>query len=138
MTVDRMSLSHSKYISNLLKKFGMESCKPISTPLAERLILSKDDSLLVGSDEEKQMRQLDYRGLPDRTFLCPSFSVIPSHCRSGSLTSSKEGVSLPQKDSRCGTQVLQRIRSTSDRLLIQEWGWLLLQPWESCNLMVFE
>ncbi len=60
---ERMSLSHSTYISNLLKKFGMENCKPVSTPLAERLTLSKDDSPMVGSDEEHQMKQLDYRGL---------------------------------------------------------------------------
>ena len=63
VSVDRMTLSHSMYISNLLNKFGMENCKPVSTPLAERLTLSKGDSPLVGSDEEKQMMQLDYRGL---------------------------------------------------------------------------
>ena len=58
-----MSLSHSTYISNLLTKFGMENCKPVSTPLAEKLTLSKVDSPVNGSDEEKQPKQLDYRGL---------------------------------------------------------------------------
>ena len=47
------------YISNLLKKF-LESCERVSAPLAEKLTLSKDYSPLTGSDEEKQMKQLDY------------------------------------------------------------------------------
>ena len=45
---DQMSLSNSMYISNLLKKFGMKNCKPVSTPLAGWLTLSKGDSPLVG------------------------------------------------------------------------------------------
>ena len=35
----------------------------MSTALGERLTVSKDGSPLFGSDEEKQMKQLDYRGL---------------------------------------------------------------------------
>ncbi len=41
----------------------MENCKPVSTPLAEKLTLGKDNLPVKGSDEEKQMKQLDYRAL---------------------------------------------------------------------------
>ena len=85
VSADRMSLSHSMYISNLLKSL---ECEPVSTPLAERLTLSKEDSPLVGSDEEKQMKQLDYRRLvgsisyqaqttrPDRAFSAHLLSIF--------------------------------------------------------------
>ncbi len=33
VSADRMSLKHRMYIGNLLKNFGMDSCKPVSTPL---------------------------------------------------------------------------------------------------------
>ena len=51
------------YICNLLQKFGTENCKLASTPLAEKLVLSKGDSPNHGSEEENQMKQMDYRGL---------------------------------------------------------------------------
>ena len=35
-------ISQSKYIKEMLKKFGMEDCKPISTPMTIRCKLSKD------------------------------------------------------------------------------------------------
>ncbi len=41
----------------------MDCCKPVSVPLAEKLALSNEFSPLTGSDEKKQMKQLDYRGL---------------------------------------------------------------------------
>ena len=36
-------ISQSKYIKGMLKKFGMEDCKPISTPMTIGCKLSKDD-----------------------------------------------------------------------------------------------
>ncbi len=35
VSADRLSLSHSRCIKIVFKKFEMESCKPFSTPLAE-------------------------------------------------------------------------------------------------------
>jgi transposase len=34
-------ISQAKYVSKLLKKFGMEDCKPTSTPKEQNLKLSK-------------------------------------------------------------------------------------------------
>ncbi len=56
------------YFSNLFKNFGMESCKPVSTPLAESLTLTKDGSSLVGSYAEKPKKQLEFRGLVGSIF----------------------------------------------------------------------
>ena len=36
-------ISQSKYIKEMMKKFGMEGCKPMSTPMTTRCKLSKDD-----------------------------------------------------------------------------------------------
>ena len=36
-------ISQSKYIKEMLKKFGMEECKPIITPMTIGCKLSKDD-----------------------------------------------------------------------------------------------
>ena len=36
-------ISQSKYIKEMLKKFGMEDCKPVSTPMTIGCKLSKDD-----------------------------------------------------------------------------------------------
>ena len=36
-------ISQSKYIKEMLKKFGMEDYKPISTPMTTGCKLSKDD-----------------------------------------------------------------------------------------------
>lgn len=36
-------ISQSKYVKKLVKKFGMENAKPLKTPMAIHLKLSKDD-----------------------------------------------------------------------------------------------
>ena len=46
----------SKYIKEMLKKFGMEDCKPISTPITTGCKLSKDD-------ESKEVDQKLYRSM---------------------------------------------------------------------------
>ena len=63
VSADRMSLSQSMCISNLLEKLRMESVKPVTAPVAERLNLSKDHSPVIGSDAGKQIKQVDYKGL---------------------------------------------------------------------------
>ena len=47
---DGIFISQSKYIKEMLKKFGMEDCKPVSTPMITGCKLSKDD----GSKEVDQ------------------------------------------------------------------------------------
>ena len=39
-------ISQSKYVKEMLKKFQMEECKPISTPMVTGCKLSKDDESL--------------------------------------------------------------------------------------------
>ena len=49
-------ISQSKYIKEMLKKFGMEDCKPVSTPMTIGCNLSKDD-------ESKEVDQKLYRSM---------------------------------------------------------------------------
>ena len=58
----QISLSQSRYIDNILKRFNMEHCKPISTPLLTTLKLSIEDSpksLIL----ETEMKNISYRQL---------------------------------------------------------------------------
>lgn len=56
-------VNQSSYVQRLLQRFGMDECKPSSTPLADKVRLSKDDSPDVGSMEEAAMHDKDYRGI---------------------------------------------------------------------------
>jgi hypothetical protein len=49
-------ISQTKYIKEILKKFGMEDCKPVSTPMVIDYKLSKDD-------EFKETYQRLYRSM---------------------------------------------------------------------------
>ena len=53
---DGIFISQSKYIKEMLKKFGMEDCKPVSTPMITGCKLSKDD-------ESKEVDQKLYRSM---------------------------------------------------------------------------
>ena len=53
---DRIFISQTKYIKEMLKKFGMEDCKPISTPMITGCKLRKDD-------ESKEVDQRLYRSM---------------------------------------------------------------------------
>ena len=50
-----ITISQKQYINDLLQKFGMQNCKPASTPMADNIKLTKEDT---GLQEE-----FDYRGL---------------------------------------------------------------------------
>ena len=43
-------ITQSKYIRGILKTFGLEDSKPISTPMVTTLKLSKNDDLVEGID----------------------------------------------------------------------------------------
>ena len=59
-TLGQISLSPSRYIDNILKRFDMEHCKPISTPLPTTLKLSIEDSPK-SPIEETEMKNIPYR-----------------------------------------------------------------------------
>ena len=58
-----LTMTHQGYVSNLLSKQGMGECKAASTPLADKLELTKDQMPEDGSDEQQQMLRHNYRGL---------------------------------------------------------------------------
>ena len=53
---DGIFICQKKYAEDILKKFKMEKCKPIATPLEANLKLSKEDGY--ASTDEKQFRSL--------------------------------------------------------------------------------
>ena len=53
---DGIFISQSKYIKEMLNKFGMEDCKPVSTPMITSCKLSKDN-------ESKEVDQRLYRSM---------------------------------------------------------------------------
>ena len=53
---DRIFISQSKYIKDMLKKFGMEDCKPVRTLMIIGCKLRKDD-------ESKEVDQKMYRSM---------------------------------------------------------------------------
>ena len=58
-----LTMKHQGFVSNLLRKHGIGECKGASTPLADKLELTKDRMPEDGSDEQQQMLRHDYRGL---------------------------------------------------------------------------
>lgn len=49
-------INHKKYAKEILKKFQMESCKPVSTPMVHKLKLCKEDGA-------KEVNETDFRSL---------------------------------------------------------------------------
>ena len=58
-----LTMNYQGYVSNLLRTHGMGKCKAASTPLADKLELTKDQMTEDGLDEQQQMLRHDYRGL---------------------------------------------------------------------------
>ena len=55
-TADGIFLSQEKYLKQILKKYGMEECKPVSTPMITGCNLSShDDSPTVNQPEYRSM-----------------------------------------------------------------------------------
>ena len=55
-TTDGIFLSQEKYLKQILKKYGMEECKSVSTPMITRCNLSShDDSPMVNQPEYRSM-----------------------------------------------------------------------------------
>jgi hypothetical protein len=49
-------ISQTKYIREMLKRFGMEDCKPVITPMQTSCKLSKDDNSK--STDQRQYRSM--------------------------------------------------------------------------------
>jgi hypothetical protein len=49
-------ISQTKYIREMLKRFGMEDCKPVITPMQTSCKLSKDDD--TKSTDQRQYRSM--------------------------------------------------------------------------------
>jgi hypothetical protein len=49
-------ISQTKYIREMLKRFGMEDCKPVITPMQTSCKLSKDD--ISKSTDQRQYRSM--------------------------------------------------------------------------------
>lgn len=62
-TPGRVEISQHQYITTLLTRFGMEQCKPVSTPVAEKAKFKRDDCPPDGSPQQREMKNFDYRGL---------------------------------------------------------------------------
>ena len=58
-----VQISQLQYVETMLTKFGMGDCKSVSTPIAEKLKLTREDCPEAGSEEQQQMRDFDFRGL---------------------------------------------------------------------------
>ena len=55
-TTDGIFLSQAKYLKKILKKYGMEDCKPVITPIITGCNLSSnDDSPMVNQPEYRSM-----------------------------------------------------------------------------------
>jgi hypothetical protein len=58
-------ISQTKYIIEMLKRFGMEDCKPVITPMQTSCKLSKDD-------DSKSTDHRQYRSMIGKPIICDS------------------------------------------------------------------
>jgi hypothetical protein len=99
-------ISQTKYIREMLKRFGMEDCKPVITPMQTSCKLSKDD-------DSKSTDQRQYRSMIGKPTICDN---IQTRCNAGSWTggtissstkgitciSSKEDLQISQRNKEFG------------------------------------
>jgi Asp-tRNA(Asn)/Glu-tRNA(Gln) amidotransferase C subunit len=70
-------ISQTKYIREMLKRFGMEDCKPVTTPMQTSCKLRKDDDSK--STDQRQIQVNDWQ-----LTICDN---IQTRCNAGSWTS---------------------------------------------------
>lgn len=58
-----ITVNQKQYIESLLANFGMAECKPVSTPIAEKMEFKRADCPADNSADQADMRHYDYRGL---------------------------------------------------------------------------
>jgi hypothetical protein len=108
-------ISQTKYIKEMLKRFGMEDCKPVITPMQTSCKLSKDD-------DSKSTDQRQYRSMIGSLLYV---TTSETRCNAGSWTggtisrstkgitciSSKEDLQISQRNIRVWIMVSKRKRS---------------------------
>ncbi|TFY56531.1 hypothetical protein EVJ58_g7579 [Rhodofomes roseus] len=57
-----VAISHRQYVETVIKRFRMDGCTPVSTPMEKGLILDKYEGPFT-PEEEEQMRRTPYRAL---------------------------------------------------------------------------
>jgi hypothetical protein len=94
-------ISQTKYIKEMLKKFGMEDCKPVSTPMVTGCKLSKED-------ESKEANQTLYRSMIGSLCICNNFKTryyagsraswkVSSNTKGNTCTSSKNNIQISER-----------------------------------------
>ena len=73
-----MSITQKKYLEGVLKKFDMENCKPVSTPLefGKKYELSKDDERFDKQMQQRAIGCLTYAVTISRPDLSTAVSVF--------------------------------------------------------------
>ena len=59
----RLEISQENYIEKLLENFGMKDAKGLFTPVAEKQQISRSDCPDEGSQEQKEMKNCNFRGM---------------------------------------------------------------------------
>jgi hypothetical protein len=104
-------ISQTKYVREMIKRFGMEDCKPVITPMQTSCKLSKDD-------DSKSTDQRQYRSMIDSLL----YDRIQTRCNAGSWTggtissstkgitciSSKEDLQISQRNIRVWIMISKR------------------------------
>ena len=58
-----VTVSQTKYINDCLRRYGLDDCKPVSTPADVNSSFSRVDCPEGGSTETAEMKGCDYRGI---------------------------------------------------------------------------
>ena len=60
---DGLEISQENYIEKLLENFGMKDAKGLFTPVAEKQQINRSDCPDEGSQEQKEMKNCNFRGM---------------------------------------------------------------------------
>jgi hypothetical protein len=103
-------ISQTKYIREMLKRFEMEDCKPVITPIQTSCKLSKDD-------DSKSIDQRQYRSMIGSLLYVTAFNAgswtgdtISSSTKGITCISSKEDLQISQRNIRVWIMVSKRKR----------------------------
>jgi len=73
---DGVYVHQSKYTKELLKKFNLEDCKEMNTPMHPTCSLSKETQAVTASSIQKHVMQQISRNNPNVFFFDPNPSII--------------------------------------------------------------
>jgi hypothetical protein len=105
-------ISQTKYIREMLKKFGMEDCKPVSTPMQTSCKLSKDDD---SKDADQRLYRSMIGSLLYVTSSRPRCDAgswtgckVSSNTKGNTCYGSKEDIQISQRNKRVWIMVSKR------------------------------